>query len=297
MEGKDSIKDLFNQKLGNYEVPVNPEVWTSISSQISTVGSSSAAGISILTKILIGSSIAASIAIGSYFILENSENKTKVKDTTSIKREKDNNNLVKEVNQISKKKLTVDIQKNYYKNIEIILDTNTTIGLNINALSSIINSTNSTESNSEEKNVITSDSEIKQVQSFSKEQNINKEDEITETGQNLINNSKLNAASEESKNPPKLSEITLNLPNIFTPNGDGRNDYLEIDAKDIEDFSIVVLNDKGQTVFQSIDNEFRWDGRMPNGDLVETGNFIYYITGKDNDGKLVTKYTRLTIKF
>ena len=40
-----------------------------------------------------------------------------------------------------------------------------------------------------------------------------------------------------------------------------------------------------------------WDGRDKNGDLVPSGSYIYFITGKDNLGKLYKKYTNLEVKY
>jgi len=96
--------------------------------------------------------------------------------------------------------------------------------------------------------------------------------------------------------PTEESSLTLVLPNIFTPNGDGNNDVLTLDASDITDFSIVVLNSSGIVVYQSSDSAFSWNGTLPTGDPVNEGSFIYYVTGKDSAGKLITKHSRLVIK-
>ncbi|ADB37733.1 gliding motility-associated C-terminal domain-containing protein [Spirosoma linguale] len=65
------------------------------------------------------------------------------------------------------------------------------------------------------------------------------------------------------KNPSFNAEIKI--PNIFTPNGDGINDYFAI--KDLpenscdEQFkSVEITNRWGQTVFKSSDPKFRWYG-------------------------------------
>jgi gliding motility-associated-like protein len=59
---------------------------------------------------------------------------------------------------------------------------------------------------------------------------------------------------------PKESSIQFTLPNVFTPNGDGTNDYLETKIEGVNEFSVVVLNDNGKVVYQSQDTEFKWDG-------------------------------------
>jgi gliding motility-associated-like protein len=299
MEGKDSIKELFSQKLGNHEVPVSPELWSSVSSQISTVGGSNTIGLSTLSKIIIGSSIAASIVVSSYFLIKNSDdsdNKIKTKENTSnkpvkvIRQENEQNKS----NSITEKR--IDIRDNN-TNSELSSIVKNDIELTTkNQLESITISENSTMQ--EDKNVASSSSEIKDSHNPSPTDYQKEENVMTENVQNQITNSNFNTSSSvETNYPPKSSEIMVNLPNVFTPNGDGKNDYLEIETKNIEDFSIVVLNEKGQSVFQSSDIEFKWDGRMPNGDLVESGTFVYYITGKDFEGKLITRYSRLTVKY
>ena len=79
MKEKDDIKELFKQKLSSHEVPVNPQLWNAISSQIGTSAASTASTSaikSIFIKSFIGIS-AAAIAIASYVYLTNSETPSK----------------------------------------------------------------------------------------------------------------------------------------------------------------------------------------------------------------------------
>lgn len=298
MEGKDSIKELFSQKLGNHEIPVSSELWSSVSSQISTAGGSTTIGMSTISKIIIGSTIATSIVVSSYFLIKNSDNsnnkiKTQEnfsnKPSTVIRPE----NQQKNSNSITEK--PIDIKDNN-TNSELSSVVNNDIELTPkNQLESITISENPTIK--EDQNASSTTSEIKDSHNPSPIEYQKEENVLTETIQNQSTNSSINTSFKETNYPPKSSDIIVNLPNVFTPNGDGKNDYFEIETKNIEDFSVVVLNEKGQSVFQSSDNEFKWDGRMPNGDLVQPGTFVYYITGKDSEGKLVTKYSRLTVKY
>jgi flagellar hook assembly protein FlgD len=72
---------------------------------------------------------------------------------------------------------------------------------------------------------------------------------------------------------------------------------LEIKTADIFEFSVVVLDNNGKVVYQSQDVDFKWDGHLQNGDKAPQATYVYYITGKDADGKLVSKHSRLTIKY
>jgi gliding motility-associated-like protein len=299
MEGKDTIKNLFSQKLQNMEVPVNPEIWASISSQLPTIGTSSAVGFSTLSKILIGSSIAASIAVGSYFIFKDSDNpknESKIKET--ILENKDSRNIDEntkaEGNSIKKDSVSISADNKFQLSNQI-----PNVNTNANESNTFEIGPNFDFNEESNKDVSISNSELVQDRTTESEEKkaIDFEDNQKESISNSTNNSILNNAKDESNNYPKTSELKIELPNVFTPNGDGKNDFLEFDTREIEDFSIVVLNEKGETIFQSSDNQFKWDGRMPNGDLVESGTLVYYIIGKDSNGKLVTKYSRLTVKY
>ena len=52
-------------------------------------------------------------------------------------------------------------------------------------------------------------------------------------------------------------------PNIFTPNGDGNNDYFQIfpsHGTSYTDFSVMIKSKLGKKVFESNDPSFKWDG-------------------------------------
>ena len=105
---------------------------------------------------------------------------------------------------------------------------------------------------------------------------------------------KQNVATEKL---PEESKLQFKLPNIFTPNGDGNNDFLKLDIANVTEFVIVILDAKSNVVFKSEDADFKWDGTNLNGDKLPIGNYIYYVTAKDLEGKAVTKYSSLTIKY
>ena len=105
---------------------------------------------------------------------------------------------------------------------------------------------------------------------------------------------KQNVATEKL---PEESKLQFKLPNIFTPNGDGNNDYLKLDIENVTEFVIVILDAKSNVVFKSEDADFKWDGTNINGDKLPAGNYIYYVTANDSGGKPLTKYSALTIKY
>lgn len=77
-----------------------------------------------------------------------------------------------------------------------------------------------------------------------------------------------------------LLDCDLDVPNIFTPNGDGQNDFFTISANGIETFSIVIYNRWGSKVFESDDISKSWDGKD-----VTDGTYFYIIQAESINGK------------
>jgi len=86
------------------------------------------------------------------------------------------------------------------------------------------------------------------------------------------------------------TELNLIFPNVFTPNGDGFNDYFVI--KNIETLSqqkFVVINSTGQKVFEANNYQNNWDGaNLPD------GAYFYVLETKVN-GKAQTIYGTVQI--
>ncbi|MCC5916574.1 MAG: gliding motility-associated C-terminal domain-containing protein [Cryomorphaceae bacterium] len=78
-------------------------------------------------------------------------------------------------------------------------------------------------------------------------------------------------------------ECPFFIPNTFTPNNDGVNDYFAYgcDCK-ITSFDIQIFNRWGQRVFQSNNPTHFWDGTL-NGTPAQTGTYIYIILYEWND--------------
>jgi gliding motility-associated-like protein len=64
-----------------------------------------------------------------------------------------------------------------------------------------------------------------------------------------------------------VKPLILDIPNVFTPNGDGKNDRFEIPYADIYiSNEIVIFNRWGERVFSKSDYLNDWDGgQMPDG--------------------------------
>ena len=79
--------------------------------------------------------------------------------------------------------------------------------------------------------------------------------------------------------------IPIGIPNAFTPNNDGRNDYFKPTINvEIQDYQLRVFNRLGQVVYQTKNYGQGWDGRFK-GQQQSSDNYIYQISFRNADGK------------
>ena len=275
MENKDQIKELFQQQLSNHQEAVRPEIWASVSSAIATPVLVTT-GISILSKTFIGLGIAASVLVSAYLLFSSDDKAVKVSAQEKKK--------AKEVPFIPNNNTLVPNETK--KNVIPL------IALENNDLLSV-----------EE---VVYEIKTQKIIPFESVQ-LPKTDPLLDLGENVSNNSvktnndlivmpQVENTNESSPLPEKDQELEVVLTNVFTPNGDGKNDYLFVNANGLTDFSVVVLSQANQVIFQSTDPSFNWDGKLTNGDDAPIGQYVYFITGKSDRGDLINKYSTLFIQ-
>lgn len=87
----------------------------------------------------------------------------------------------------------------------------------------------------------------------------------------------------------KLQNCEVVVPNAFTPNGDGLNDYLyPLNALGLNDLEFRVFNRFGQLIFESRDAAKKWDGRL-DGQMQPTGTYIWLLRYTDYSGRRVNE--------
>ncbi|MGY6562183.1 MAG: gliding motility-associated C-terminal domain-containing protein [Luteibaculaceae bacterium] len=84
------------------------------------------------------------------------------------------------------------------------------------------------------------------------------------------------------------------LPNAFSPNNDGNNDFLQIFGEPIETLSLQIFNRWGQMVFETTNPRFRWDGTF-NGKPLEKGVYVYQLSVDCIPGVNFSKNGNITI--
>ncbi len=87
------------------------------------------------------------------------------------------------------------------------------------------------------------------------------------------------------------ANIELDIPNIFTPNEDGLNDYFTIGYNFPPDnYKITIFNRWGNSVFETHDILYSWDGRIA-GEYCKSGVYYYVIQYLDNNKMKIIKGT------
>jgi gliding motility-associated-like protein len=80
-------------------------------------------------------------------------------------------------------------------------------------------------------------------------------------------------------------EGIINIPNVFTPNNDGYNDYFEIQTSGIENYSLQIFNRWGMIIFESNSNGISWDGYNQAGVQCPDGTYYYVLRATAYSGK------------
>jgi gliding motility-associated-like protein len=276
MEQNDQIKEFFQQQLSNHQEVVRPEIWSAVSSAIATPVLVTT-GISILSKTLIGLGIAASVIVSAYLLYSSDEKvvkaptqqKQKTKEVPPIPT---NNNTL----------FTIETKKNAIP--QLVLENNDLLS-------------------SED---VVYDANDPQIIPFESIQLPNT-DPLQDMGENVSNDPvktnndfsvmpQVENTNESSPSPDTDQELKVVLSNVFTPNGDGTNDFLFIQSEGLQDFSVVILNQANKIVYQSTDSKFSWDGKLASGEEAPAGNYIYFVTAKSSNGKFIQQSSTLLIQ-
>lgn len=82
-----------------------------------------------------------------------------------------------------------------------------------------------------------------------------------------------------------VRESELEVPNVFTPNGDGVNDEFRVAYKSLKKFKMVIYSRWGRKVFDSTDPARGWDGKV-GGKIGAPGVYFYNISAEGyNEGE------------
>lgn len=92
-----------------------------------------------------------------------------------------------------------------------------------------------------------------------------------------------------------VAESFLGVPNVFTPNGDGKNDEFRVAFRSLASFHCWVYNSWGKLVYEWTDPAKGWDGRVNGRKNAPSGTYFYIIKASGTDGVVHNKKGDISI--
>ena len=103
-----------------------------------------------------------------------------------------------------------------------------------------------------------------------------------------VNN--VHCTSDSTEVTVAVAESYLAVPNVFTPNGDGKNDEFRVAYRSLREFHCWVYNRWGKLVYEWTDPAKGWDGTI-NGRPAAEGAYFYVIRALGTDADKNASYT------
>ncbi len=91
----------------------------------------------------------------------------------------------------------------------------------------------------------------------------------------------------------ELSDIEV--PNIFSPNGDGVNDFFVLDVDGVETIECQIYNRWGTLIFEWDALNGHWAGETKNGDAAPEGTYYYMVRAVGKDGTVIEEAGHVTL--
>jgi len=273
---KETFESVLKEKLGNHELPVNPALWKSVSTQAGL--SSGGAGLGFGTWIGIASSLVA-ITVGLFYFttskkdVVNGSSKKQESKTTVNEPVKTDNNVINSNGGTAYAPVETDTTEPFiYSSFGAVMDEKPIDILDLPTHELVY-----LQDNHEQTSTEVSTQVISALQNTSNTELISKKENSVE------------------QTPEKHQPKAFVMPNAITPNGDGINDVLTLNAEGLTDFSLVILDAANKLVYSSTDPNFKWNGSLLNGDPAPAGTYQYYFTAKDENGTWCNQFSSLTL--
>lgn len=93
------------------------------------------------------------------------------------------------------------------------------------------------------------------------------------------------------------SQNVVDIPNIFTPDGDGVNDVFRINASGFEDITVSIYNRYGEVVYKYFGENGSWDGFTHAGVKVSAGVYYVYVEVTNSAGTAFTDQETLQVHY
>jgi hypothetical protein len=274
---KDRFEKLLKEQLGNHEMPVDPALWKKVAAQAGI--STGSAGLGLGGWLGIAGGVALLTAGLFYF---SAPKKGLSKPATKIQEQKTKVNVpVEAENELSNVKSGFE----YAPPVVTMNPTEPVIHCSGGDVSVVLMTEKTQES------LVLQDDQVAEIPHTSDRDPLASVQTPSSSTTQEVSKQEAWVESTVENAKPKI----LVMPNAITPNGDGVNDALTLNAEGLIDFSVVVLDASNKVVFSSTDPGFVWKGLLPNGDPVPAGIYQYYYTAKDANGRWCNQFSLLSV--
>ena len=278
MKERDEIAALFKDRLEHHTEPVDPAVWTKVQSGLAgkTIGGAAAASkLGVIIKAIAVTSILVGSVIGVGYLLQNPEKGSSNNEGQNI-----NNTPIGQENQT--KMSDFEPAASLPENPEAIRS---------NSTGSVMPPTESNQ-----------DLNLEQAATLIARENPNDQVDqgqsiaiatvavpIAPTNTKSVD-SKINSNQNPIETPITTTEkayknLLMNeIPNIFTPNGDGKNDLFNIPIAENVTHSTKVFNQNGELMVEFSQESTGWDGTKTGGAEASNGTYFYVTFVSDHLG-------------
>jgi gliding motility-associated-like protein len=95
----------------------------------------------------------------------------------------------------------------------------------------------------------------------------------------------------------QTSQNVVQIPNIFTPDGDGVNDVFRINASGFTDITVSIYNHHGEVVYRYFGENGSWDGFTHAGVKVSAGVYFVFVEVTNEAGNTFTDQETLQVHY
>ncbi len=89
--------------------------------------------------------------------------------------------------------------------------------------------------------------------------------------------------------------LTLEIPNVFTPNGDNVNDIFTVKSSGVKEITLQIFNRWGEKLYEFAGSKASWDGKTPNGGHAPEGTYFFFVKATGYDDKSIEQHGTLNL--
>lgn len=301
MTEKDEIRELFSKTFEGYEKQVDPGLWDKIQTNLNGPtggGAGQAAGASgkagLIKTIAVATVSVASVTAGIWYFTqdknESPENQKApvVQTQDDVQEEIANENVVvikENVELIDTSNDPVIIEHKEEIKKEILEDLNNPESFNYSDINDLLDQDLLKELAKQDaaaKNQANVDAKTEEEKNYKE---IVKEDSKKEELTHATNPN----TQEEVKTKSEEEVFMENIPNVITPNGDYKNDYLDLNNDNISNFELLVLSEGNKVLFQRAGKTIRWNGQDLYGKELKEDRYRIMIIATTMAGKKLVR--------